>query len=138
MSTADRRGKTFHGLLEREAGSHADAIGIAIAARRLCERLADQLSPIVGTAGIEAICSRSLHLTRRQFPSLAPIEQKNGSFAHLEASLRGLEPEAAIDASVAVLVTACGLLDVFIGESLTTLLLRGAWPDFHDGTKERV
>ena len=129
MSTADRRRKTFHGLLEREAGSH-DALAIAMAARRLCERLIEQLTPIIGAAGVEAICSRSLHLTQQQFPSLALSEQKSGSFAHLEASLRKLEPAAAVDAAVAVLVTACGLLDVFIGESLTTRLLRGAWPNF--------
>ena len=47
----------------------------------------------------------------------------------LEAFLEQQEPAAAADAAVAVLAMAGELLASFIGEGLTTRLLREAWPD---------
>lgn len=132
------RQETFRRLLVREASSGADAAAIAKAARRLCERFAQQLTPIIGDAGVDAICSRSLHLVRRQFPALAPLPAQDGApFSRVQLSLQGLEPGAAADATVAVLMTASELLDSFIGPGLTTRLLRGAWPDdFKGDTQE--
>jgi hypothetical protein len=128
------RREAFRRLLAREAGSDADTAAIASAARRLCERFAQQLTPVIGDAGVAAICSRSLHLAYRQFPSLAPISARDGGpFAHVQESLAGLDASGAMDAAAAVLTTAGELLDSFIGEGLTTRLLRGAWPDDFNG-----
>ena len=139
MRTADRRRKTFRGLLARESGRHADAMASAAAARRVFERFVQQLSPIIGAAGVEAICLRSVHQTRRQFPSLAPIPLTGNPFAHLETLLPREDSDATLDVAAAILATACDLLDTFIGQSLTARLLQGAWPDdFHDGTKETL
>jgi hypothetical protein len=127
------RQQAFRQLLVREMGSSTDAPAIALAARRLCERFAQQLTPIIGEAGVSAICSRSLHLAQRRFPLLATTPAHgDGAFARVEESLRGLEPGTASDAAIAVLTTASSLLDSFIGEGLTTRLLRGAWPDSFD------
>jgi hypothetical protein len=131
------RREAFRRLLVREVGSSTDAPAIALAARRLCERFAQELTPIIGDAGVSAICSRSLHLARRQFPSVASIPADgDGPFARVQESLQGLEPSVASDAAIAVLTTASNLLDSFIGEGLTTRLLRGAWPDFDVDTQE--
>lgn len=131
------RREAFRRLLVREVGSSTDAPAIALAARRLCERFAQELTPIIGHAGVSAICSRSLHLARRQFPSVASIPADgDGPFARVQESLQGLEPSVASDAAIAVLTTASNLLDSFIGEGLTTRLLRGAWPDFDVDTQE--
>jgi hypothetical protein len=62
--------------------------------------------------------------------------QGDGPFARVQESLQGLEPGFASDAAIAVLTTASNLLDSFIGEGLTTRLLRGAWPDFDVDTQE--
>jgi hypothetical protein len=134
------RQEAFRRLLAREVGSGGDAPAVAVAARRLCERFAQQLTPIIGNAGVSAICSRSLHLAQRQFPSLALIPpQGDGPFARVQESLQGLEPGIASDAAIAVLNTASNLLDSFIGEGLTSRLLRGAWPDnFDDDTQETI
>jgi hypothetical protein len=105
----------------------------------LCERFAQQLTPVIGDAGVSAICLRSLHLAQRQFPSLALIPaQGDGTFARVQESLQRLEPCVASDAAVAVLTAASRLLDSFIGEGLTTRLLHGAWPDSFDGDTQET
>ena len=134
MTTGNTRERVFQRLLAREAGTDADAPTIAAAARRLCERFAKQLSPLIGDAGVAAICARSLHLTQQQFPSVAPLRssEDDAPFARVQASIERQEPVVATKAAVAVLTTAAELLASFIGESLTTRLLREAWPDDFD------
>src|SRR4029453_568686 len=89
------------------------------------------VSPLIGDAGVAAICARSLHLTQRQFPSLAPLrssDQSDAPFTHLQVSLEQQEPTVATRAAVGVLTTAGDLLALFIGENLTTRLLREGRP----------
>jgi hypothetical protein len=122
----------FRRILAREAGTGANAPAIAAAARRSCERFAEQLIPLIGDAGVAAICARSLHLAQRNVRGLAPLRasaQGDGPFAHLQLSLEQQEPAAATEAAVALLATVTELLASFIGEGLTTRLLREAWPD---------
>ena len=134
MTTGNTRERAFQRLLAREAGTDADARTIAAAARRLCERFAKQLSPLIGDAGVAAICARSLHLTQQQFPSVAPLRssEDDAPFTRVQASLERQAPVVDTKSAVAVLTTACELLASFIGESLTTRLLREAWPDDFD------
>ena len=126
------RQRVFRRMLAREAGTGANAPAIAAATRRLCERFAEQLTPLIGDAGVAAICARSLHLAQRKVPGLAPIRasaQGDAPFALLQLSLEQQEPAAATEAAVALLATVSELLALFIGESLTAILLRDAWPD---------
>ena len=126
------RQRAFRRMLARDAGAGADASAIAAAARRLCERFAEQLTPLIGDAGMAAICARSLHLTKRNVRGLASVRasaQGDAPFTLLQLSLEQQEPAAATEAAVAVLATASELLASFIGEVLTTRLLREAWPD---------
>ena len=137
------RERVFRRMLAREAGTGANAPAIAAAARRLCERFAEQLTPLIGDAGVAAICARSLHLTQRNVPGLAPVRASargDAPFALLQLSLEQQEPAAATEVAVAVLATASELLASFIGESLTTSLLREAWPDDFAGdtTEETI
>jgi hypothetical protein len=130
--TAARREQAFRQLLARKAGKDPGVPAIAAAARHLCERFAHYLTPVIGEAGIAAIWARSLHLVQRQLPLVAPLEgsdQREGPFAGLQGSLEQQEAAVAAKAAVAVLTTASELLTLFIGESLTTRLLREAWPD---------
>ena len=126
------RQRVFRRMLAREAGTGANTPAIAAAARRLCERFAGQIAPLIGDAGVAAICARSLHLTQGNVPGFAPIgasAHEDAPFALLQRSLEQLEPAAAAEAAVALLVTVSELLALFIGESLTTRLLCEAWPD---------
>lgn len=137
------RQRVFRRMLAREAGTGADAPAVAAAARRLGERFAQQLNPLIGDAGVAAILARSLHLTQRNVPGLATVraaDQNEGPFPLLQRSLEQLEPAAATEASVALLDGVSELLESFIGEGLTTRLLREAWPDDFAGdtTEETI
>ena len=126
------RQQVFRRILARETGTGANATAIASAARRACEHLAEQLTPVIGDAGVAAICARSLHLTQRNFPGLAAVhasDQGESPFAPLQLSLAQQEPADAIEAAIALLATVSELLALFIGESLTSRLLYEAWPD---------
>lgn len=143
MTSGHARDPVFRRMLAREAGTGANAPVIAAAARRLCERLSERLTPLIGDAGVAAICSRSLHLVQRRLPGLAligPSDQRDAPFAHLERSLEQQEAAVATDAAIAVLATASELLASFIGDSLTTRLLCEAWPDDFAGdtTEETI
>ena len=130
--TSDDVRTVFRRILTREAGTGADASATVAATSRVCERFAHQLTPLIGDAGVTAICARSLHLAQRQFPGLAsvrPSDQDAGPLALLQSFLEQQEPAAATEVAVAVLATASELLTSFIGESLTTRLLCEAWPD---------
>ena len=120
----------------REVGTKNDARAVAAAACRLCERFVRHVTPLIGDGGVAAICARSLHLTQRRFPSVAPGRSSGeGSalFALWQAALERQQPRVAKKAGVAVLTTIGDLLDSLIGESLTTHLLREVWPDHFAG-----
>jgi hypothetical protein len=130
--TSDDVRNVFQRILAREAGPGADTSATAAAARRVCERFARQLVPLIGDAGVAALCARSLHLTQRTAPGVVPVPASahgDAPFALLQLFLEQQPPAAATEAAVAVLATASELLASFIGESLTTNLLREAWPD---------
>jgi hypothetical protein len=132
MTSDNLRERAFRHMLARDAGAGASASAIAAASRRLCERVAEQLTPLIGDAGVAAIYTRSLHLTQRNIPGLAPVRasaQGDAPFALLQRSLEQLEPGAATDAAVDLLATVSELLTSFIGQGLTTRLLSEAWPD---------
>jgi hypothetical protein len=143
MTSDNIRQRVFRRMLAREAGTGANAPAIAAAARRVYERFAEQLTPLIGDAGVAAICARSLHLTERNVRGIASVgasDQGDSPFALLQLSLEQQEPAAATEAAVAVLATASELLASFIGEGLTTSLLREAWPDDFAGetTEETI
>lgn len=143
MTSNNIRPPVFRRLLAREAGTGASAPAIAAAARRLCERLAEQLTPLIGDAGVAAICARSLHLTERNVSGLGSIgasDRGDSPFALLQLSLEQQEPAVATEAAVAVLATACELVASFIGEGLTSNLLSEAWPEDFAGnpTEETI
>lgn len=132
MSRTSRTAE-FSQLLTLQTGPGADATVIAAAAQRLCEQLAQHVTPLIGGLGVAAIYGRSLHLTQRQFPALATIPASGdlgGLFADGRRSLEHQEPAVAAAAAVAVLVTFTDVLASLIGENLTTRLVRETWPDF--------
>ncbi len=142
MTSNNRRQHAFRRMLAREAGPGASAAAIAAAASRLCDHYGRLLTPLIGDAGMAAILARSLHLAQRHVPDLAPVpasDQREAALAPRQRFLAQLEPGAAIDAAVALLTAITELLVSFIGEGLTTRLLREAWPDdFADDSTEET
>jgi hypothetical protein len=119
-------------VLVRHGGPGAGADEIAAAAHRAYDDLARVAAQLIGQAGIDALTGRAVHLTQNTYPWLVHRRepgQPHGAFAQVVACLRGQDPVVATAAAGAVLTTLTTLLVRFIGESLTTQLLRKAWPD---------
>jgi len=126
----------FWRLLARQAGTEADPPAVAAAARRLLEDFAQHLTPLIGDAGVAAVCGRSLQLAEPRFPglALARASGRDGEpCTHVQHFLEHQDPVVATKAAVTVLVVACEVLASFIGEPLTRLLLHETWPDEFDG-----
>jgi len=119
--------------LAQGAGEAPDASAIAEATLNTWHQVATRLAPVVGVHGVDAIFSRSLHVTSKDFPWLAMAgnDGNDGNSAALLASLKarlaGQETAAAAEASHALLVNFTELLATLIGESLTDRLLAPVW-----------
>jgi hypothetical protein len=128
--------------LTREAGTDADAKGLAAAVLRVYGTLAGQLALLIGDGGVRALTARSLHLVQRDFPWLGEAQEPDpseGPFAQVGFSLARQEPAVATEAAAAALATLGALLEALIGEALTMRVLRAAWPKaFPDETKQEA
>jgi hypothetical protein len=128
--------------LTREAGTDADAKGVAAAVLRAYGTLAIHLAVLIGDGGVRALTARSLHLVGRDFPWLAGAQEQGsseGPFAQLGSSLARQPPAVATAAAAAALATLGGLLEALIGEALTMRVVRAAWPKaFPDDTKQET
>jgi len=125
----------FWRLLAQQAGTEADPPAVAAAARRLCEDFARHVTPLIGDAGVAAICGRSLQLAESKFPGVAPAPasgQDGEPGTQVQHFLEHQDPAVVTRAAVTVLVAACEVLASFIGEKLTRLLLHETWPDAFD------
>ncbi|MDQ3155992.1 MAG: hypothetical protein M3Q98_04615 [Actinomycetota bacterium] len=143
-------------VLAQHAGSAAGSKALAAAARRAYDDLARVSAPLIGQVGVDALAGRATHLARRDYPWLLdtrestpariertpgtpPPEPAEGPFAQVIFCLERQDPAVAAEAAGAVFATFAGLLVTFIGEPLTSGLLRKAWPDaFSDATTEET
>ncbi len=91
----------------------------------LWERLAVELSAIIGQSGFETLYARSIHVVRARHPWLE--EGDDARFEKLKTSLEAQELASAGVASIALLVTFTDTLIQLIGAPLTTAILRSAW-----------
>jgi len=107
-------------------GAGDDAAGIAAASVKVHDRLRAGLAPLLGAPGVDALLARSAQLAARELPLLERVF--DGGAARLGERLREQTPEAASSAAVALFGTFLSLITTFIGERLTTLALRNAWP----------
>lgn len=112
------------------AGEAPDASAIAEATLNTWRQVADRLAPVIGARGVDALFSRSLHVTSKTFPWLAVTgNDGNGTalLASLKLRLAGQETAAVAQASDALLVNFIELLTTLIGASLTERLLAPVW-----------
>jgi hypothetical protein len=114
-------------LLTYEGGSGGSAEECAAAAGRVYEKLQLQFAPLVGSAGFQSLFARSAKLAQGEFPCLGESAALESS-TKLRECLRAQEPDAITAAAAALFGAFLGLLTPFIGERLTTEVLRRAWP----------
>lgn len=129
-SAGDLAREAIRLTLTQHAGAVPDARAVAEATLVIWGQVASQLTPVIGARGVDALFSRSLHLTSAAFPWLAvPGEQGRPAAqrAGLKARLAGREADAATAAGSALLATFTELLASLIGESLSGRLLGPVW-----------
>ncbi|MBA3886064.1 MAG: hypothetical protein H0X67_10080 [Acidobacteria bacterium] len=133
-------------VLAARAGSGAGAPALAAAAGSAYGDLVRVFSPLIGRMGVEALTGRAVHLANQQHSWLVPAREPdqvpdpvNEAIGQVIAGLARQDLAVAADAAATVFALLTGLLVTFIGASLTTSLLRQAWPDaFFDAATEEM
>ena len=113
-------------LLAHEAADGADGRA-AIAAGRVYDKLHAHLAPLVGATGVESLFVRSAKLAQGELGFLADVSILEGS-TKLRERLLAQDSAIAIESAAVLFGTFFTLLTTFIGERLTTQVLRSAWP----------
>jgi hypothetical protein len=118
-------------LLANEGNSGRSSAECAAAAWRVYEKLNARVAPLLGPAGVEALFVRSAKLAQAEFVSLAEVATAEG-MKKLGACLQALDPADATEVASTLFGTFLDLMTTFIGERLTVLVLRSAWPMIED------
>jgi len=103
----------------------------ATAASRVYDKLHAHMAPLVGDAGVQLLMMRSAKLVQGEFAGLAEVSVLEGS-AKLRERLLAEDPAVAPESAAALFGTFFALMSTFIGERLTTQVLRSAWPTIEE------
>jgi hypothetical protein len=101
------------------------------AACRVYDKLHAHMAPLLGSAGVHLLFARSAKLAQGEFASLAEATMLNGS-TKLRECLQAQDPAVAMESATVLFGTFFTLSTTFIGERLTTQVLRSAWPAFEE------
>lgn len=102
----------------------------ASAPNHLWHTMASQIISVVGQGGFQSLYARSIFLTQRTYPWMAPLvadKPTDLSFAGLSACLAEHPPDQAREANTLLMLTFTDLLASLIGEQLTVRILTTAW-----------
>jgi hypothetical protein len=125
-------------VLAEDAGPAGGAEALAAATRRAYDDLARVSIRLIGRVGVEALTGRAVHLAQREHSWLqhgpGASEDTHEPFAKVIVCLARQDPVVAMEGAAVVFTTFVGLLISFIGEPLTTGLLREAWPTAFSAT----
>jgi len=98
-----------------------------MAAARVYDKLHAQMAPLVGDAGVQLLFVRSAKLAQGDFAFLAEVSILEGS-TKLRDRLQVQNPAVTTESAAALFGTFFALITAFIGERLTTQVLRRTWP----------
>lgn len=117
-------------LLVDHAGPSPDAAAFAFAALHVYEQVAQELTPLIGALGVNALAARSVRLIQPEFPWLTAnhgISPEVSPLAQVRLDLERQPPPVALSAAVTLIATFSELLSTFVGAPLTARLLSQAW-----------
>jgi hypothetical protein len=109
-------------LLSLESTAENSNDANTFAAVIVSEKLRRPLSTLAGAAGFRSLLMRALTLAKREAPTLDGVQVKE------DGSLEGLNDNEK-EADAVLIAHLVGLLESFIGESLTLRLLNNIWPN---------
>ena len=93
------------------------------------DKLRPQLAMLMGNIGFRALLSRTLALSKTEFPWLRAVHVKpEGSLEGLDELGTQVNPDEISKGCLVLLAQMLGLLVTFIGEDLTLRLVQEVWP----------
>ena len=112
---------------ELRANDSSDTVGRA--AFRICGKLRQPLSSLIGVVGFRSLFSRALTLAKEEVPWLGAATITGDGIIEFSTEMdsRSGEKEAGRGGTM-LLTQLLGLLIIFIGETLTLRLMRNVWP----------
>ena len=119
-------------LVTTELGDAEEGLLAPVAAERVFQKLSHRLARLITPVGCEALLARAVHLSRAGFPFVDGAQTARGADSltlRLLDTAAGVGPTQACAGFVAVLGTLIALLVSFIGEDLTSRVLRDVWPE---------
>jgi len=114
-------------LLAHEAAAGSADPDATTAAGRVYDKLHAHMAPLVGVAGVQMLFVRSAKLAQGEFAQLSDVSTPEGS-TKVRERLQAQDPAVAPESAVTLFAIFFALLTNFIGERLTTEILRRAWP----------
>ena len=114
-------------LLAHEATAGSADDRASTAASRVYDKLHAQIAPLVGDEGVKMLFVRSAKLAQGEFADLADVAIFERA-TKLRERLQRQDPAIATESAEALFGTFFALITSFIGERLTTHVLRNAWP----------
>jgi hypothetical protein len=124
-------------LLAHEGAAGSAHEHAATAAGRVYDKIHAHMAPLVGDAGVQLLFARSAKLAQGEFTGLAEISILEGS-TQLRERLQERDPPLAPESAEALFGTFFALVTTFIGERLTTQVLRRAWPTIEETGAEET
>ena len=124
-------------LLAHEAVAGSEHARSTTAAGRVYDKLRAQLAPLVGESGVQMLFMRSAKLVQGDFAGVAEVSSLEGS-TKLRERLQTRKPALSAESAEALFGTFFTLINTFIGERLTTQVLRSAWPTFEETAPEKT
>ena len=118
-------------LLAHEGATDGENECAATPSARVYDKLHAELSPIVGEAGVQLMFVRSAKLAQGEFAWIAEISILDGS-TRLRDSLQAHDPPVSMESAAALFGIFFTLIATFIGERLTSQVLRAAWPTIEE------
>ena len=117
-------------LIAAEAKAMMSSAGSAPSSFPVHERLHSHLAALIGQGGFRALLWRARVLAIAELPWLSSVHMnEDGSLEEGGEPQAQLEPDKFLEGRVVLLAHLLGLLEAFIGENLTTLLVHQVWPD---------
>lgn len=118
-------------LLASEGAPWSTSEECAAATWRVYEKLNARLAPLIGSDGVRALLVRSAKLAEADFPCLAEAARPEG-LTGLGSCLKTLDPAVGAQAAATLFGNFLKLISTLIGERLTVVILRSAWPEIED------
>ena len=122
-------------LIDSEALTNASSAAQTAAIFPVTDKLRPHLATLMGDGGVRALLSRALVLATAEVSWLRAVQvNADGGLEGFEALSSQLDPSEFVEGKVVLLAQLFGLLEAFIGPSLTSLLSGELWPQipFYD------